>query len=188
MIPKLALNFSVDKKSLDKETATDYVTLFDRMRANKIIYVEIVLSGCTTLDEVKKFITLFKTMRNSKHIDYTIWLEVGSDPFKAHDLYVQANKVDRLVMGVASLTEITDIPNLLITMHHMTYPDIHDIMMLPDDKALEYSLKAINDINAPEGMKRGLSRVIEDYAKIHSRVLSAPDSSELLPSSDQDQE
>jgi len=182
MIPKLALNFSIDK-----DTTTEYLLdLFNKMRASKVIYVEVVIRNVTTLNEMEKFIGLFKKMRNSKHIDYTIWIEVGSDPMKAHELFLAANKLDKLVMGIASLTEITDLPNLLITMNNMSYPDIQEIMMFSDDRAMENSLKAINDIHAPEGMKRGLQRVIDDYAKIYSRLKQEPHLEEIQISSDQD--
>lgn len=183
MIPKLALNFLVNKKD-----TTDFISLFDKMRANKVIYVEVILSGCETLDDVKKFIALFKTMRNKQHIDYTIWLSVDGDPFKTHDLFVAANKLDRLVMGMHSFTDYTDVPNLIVNSNPSIYPNVHDLMMYTDEQALKSSVKAIDFINAPEGMKRGLKRVIEDHVKMYSRAILEPHSAELSTASDQESE
>lgn len=174
MIPKLALNFIVNK-----DTTIDFPVLFKQMRDSKIIYVEVILTDMDTLDEVKKFMALFKNMRNTKHIDYTIWIDVGADPNRAHDLYLQANKLDRLVMGVASLVDVDNIPNLLVYMNNMAHPSIHDLMLYTDPQSLKHSQQAIDHIHAPDGMKNGLKRVIDDYAKIYYRGLTEPHSEEL---------
>lgn len=163
MIPKLALNFTVSSDS-----TMDFISLFDRMRANKIIYVEVILNGITKLDEIIKFSDLFKKMRNTKHIDYTIWISAGSNPIETHELFLKAKASNNLIMGLVSPTEITDIPNLRTWVN--IYPDVHDLMLFNDEQTIELNERAKHDINAPEGMKRGLLRVIEDYMKMRVKT------------------
>ncbi len=162
MIPKLVPNFLIDKDY----SLNDLVYLSDKMRQTKIIYVEVILSGITNINELKPIVNAFKNMRNTKHIDFTIWLN-AIDPDASLLIFEEISKTERLVMGITTSNDINiPILNWFNYSNNLSFPDIHTMMSYDDEATMHHNEKAINCIHAPEGMIRGLKRVLDDYARL----------------------
>lgn len=183
MIPKLSLNFK-----FDKTTDMNFDTLFDKMRYHKIIYVEAIITGIDTLVELKKFDAIFKKMRITRCIDYTIWLDVGNDPFKAISIAKEASLTNRLIMGATTGFDIDSVPYGFNYTMNLQYPRFDDLCKMTDDQAIINTPKALELAHCPEGMRRGLQRVFDDCVKLYYHGPQEPDESEISTASVQELE
>lgn len=182
MMPRLAINLVIDCKTF---TAKELISHFDSLRYNKVIYTEVLLKNLTTVDEFKDLSAAFKLMRSSKHIDYTLWLEDIEDRTVLIDLLTKCVAIDRYVMGIVTTkTDNTeDVRFIVKSEHHFPASQSrdfseysHSLMIAHEpEKVLKHSVANIDYICAPEGMQRGLRRVIDDYVKLYSNRKSNSD-------------